>query len=177
MINVPIALTLLRLCLIPVIIFTLFLQHWQLAFRLLLIAVATDFLDGFLARQLNQATKIGALLDHLSDKILIISLFITFLFIPVLVPIWLLVLILVKEIVMLAVVGVLVRKRHIVMITPLAIGKVAMAVQMLFALWVIALQIWSLPLHSWVIAGVTIFVVLSTVFYGMVGWQLIQRKS
>jgi cardiolipin synthase len=175
MINVPIALTLLRLCLIPVIIFTLFLQHWQLAFRLLLIAVATDFLDGFLARKLNQATKIGALLDHLSDKILIISLFITFLLVSV--PTWLLVLVLVKETVMLALVGILVRRKHIVMITPLAIGKVAMAMQMLFALWVIASQVWSLPLHAWVIWAVTLFVVLSILFYGMVGWQLLQRKS
>ena len=37
------------------------------------IAAASDFLDGFVARRLNQKSNLGAMLDHVADKILVIS--------------------------------------------------------------------------------------------------------
>ena len=42
-------------------------RYWAILF--MVIAVLTDFLDGYLARQLNQVTEFGKLIDPLSDKI------------------------------------------------------------------------------------------------------------
>lgn len=44
-------------------------KYWALA--VICVAVASDFLDGYLARRLNQETELGLILDPLSDKILV----------------------------------------------------------------------------------------------------------
>ena len=73
--NLPNSLTLLRIILIPVIIF-LFISNDDsnrfLAFVLFLIASITDYLDGFLARYMKQQTSFGEFLDPIADKLLVI---------------------------------------------------------------------------------------------------------
>ena len=73
--NLPNSLTLLRIILIPVIIF-LFISNDDsnrfLAFVLFLIASITDYLDGFLARYMKQQTSFGEFLDPVADKLLVI---------------------------------------------------------------------------------------------------------
>ncbi len=67
--NIPNALSLLRLILIPCFI-TLYFLDWKLwAFIALLISGVTDCLDGFIARRLGQITDCGKLLDPLADKL------------------------------------------------------------------------------------------------------------
>ncbi|MBD3649527.1 MAG: CDP-alcohol phosphatidyltransferase family protein, partial [Pseudomonadales bacterium] len=46
-------------------------QQWSIAAVLLLIAVATDFLDGWVARRNDQVSAFGGLLDHASDAIFV----------------------------------------------------------------------------------------------------------
>ena len=72
MLNIPNVLTLFRLVLIP---FILLAYYWPSESRLLwaaglfMLAAATDWLDGFLARRLNQTTAFGAFLDPVADKV------------------------------------------------------------------------------------------------------------
>lgn len=75
----PMGLTMLRLLLLPVFLWTLLLSHdldSDLPYRYFAVGIfaimaITDKLDGYLARKLNQATKLGAILDPLADKLLI----------------------------------------------------------------------------------------------------------
>ncbi|MGB9755588.1 MAG: CDP-alcohol phosphatidyltransferase family protein [Desulfurella sp.] len=76
--NWPNSLSFFRIILIAPIIYLLLNELYKLAFFVLFIASFTDFLDGFLARKLNQATLIGKLLDPLADKILINYAFLLF---------------------------------------------------------------------------------------------------
>ncbi len=72
--NIPNLVTLARLSLVPCLIlfYSLpFLWAKWLAAVLFFIAVMTDWLDGFLARRLNQFTRFGAFLDPVADKLLI----------------------------------------------------------------------------------------------------------
>jgi cardiolipin synthase len=71
MLTLPNLLTLLRLLLVPV--FLLLLAQSQLTAALCLFAfmALTDFLDGFLARRLNQISKLGIFLDPIADKLLL----------------------------------------------------------------------------------------------------------
>ncbi|MFJ5158177.1 CDP-diacylglycerol--glycerol-3-phosphate 3-phosphatidyltransferase [Pantoea sp. NPDC088449] len=72
--NIPISLTLLRFFLIPFFVITNYMDSaWSTAMTaiIFLVASATDWLDGFLARKLNQTTKFGAFLDPVADKVLI----------------------------------------------------------------------------------------------------------
>lgn len=72
--NVPLALTLARILLIPVIFVLYFFPFsWAhpVAAILLALAAFTDWLDGYLARSLSQMTQLGAFLDPVADKLLV----------------------------------------------------------------------------------------------------------
>jgi CDP-diacylglycerol--glycerol-3-phosphate 3-phosphatidyltransferase len=74
--NAPNILTLLRILLIPVFIVIYFLPyHWTplLAVILFVAAALTDWLDGYLARRLNQVSPFGAFLDPVADKLMVAS--------------------------------------------------------------------------------------------------------
>src|SRR3989442_807447 len=76
--NLPNALTVLRILLIPFFIGFLTYGHYLWALWTILIAGVTDILDGVIARMANQRTKLGAYLDPLADKLLLSSSFVTF---------------------------------------------------------------------------------------------------
>ena len=59
--------TSLRLALIPATVFSISFNDWGLAAILFTIVVISDVVDGRLARQFNQATPLGGLLDHATD--------------------------------------------------------------------------------------------------------------
>ena len=72
--NVPNSLTLVRIFLIPVFIVAFYLPvGWShvLATGVFSLAAITDWLDGYLARRLNQTSKLGAFLDPVADKLMI----------------------------------------------------------------------------------------------------------
>ncbi|QSF48165.1 CDP-diacylglycerol--glycerol-3-phosphate 3-phosphatidyltransferase [Thermosynechococcus sp. TA-1] len=74
--TLPTAITLARLLIVPVIVGLLSLNHsavyrwWGVG--LFLVAALTDWLDGYIARRLNQVTDLGKVLDPLVDKLLIL---------------------------------------------------------------------------------------------------------
>lgn len=70
--NLPTVLTLSRIILIPVFVFTVY-PHPVFGTLIFGIASLTDFLDGYLARRSGQITKFGIILDPIADKFLVIS--------------------------------------------------------------------------------------------------------
>lgn len=100
--NLPNALTIMRVVLIPVIIVFLMIGTLPLlwtAFALYLISAVTDYVDGALARKLNLTSEFGAFLDPLADKILVISLFIVFVILPdTFVPWWMVLLVVIRDV-------------------------------------------------------------------------------
>lgn len=74
--NLPNAITLSRLLMLGGVVAMIFThQPWaaQWAFILFLVAAGTDWLDGYLARKLNQITAFGKIMDALVDKLLVIG--------------------------------------------------------------------------------------------------------
>ncbi len=69
-------LTITRLILIPVFATAIFYQQYRWALGLFFVAAVTDLLDGFVARSFNQKTELGAILDPMADKILLVTAFI-----------------------------------------------------------------------------------------------------
>lgn len=94
--NIPNSLTILRILLIPVFIGLMMYGEYGLALLALLVAGLTDAIDGTLARKLNQSTRLGAFLDPLADKLLLISGFIC-LSVLHLVPSWLVILVVSRD--------------------------------------------------------------------------------
>lgn len=74
--NIPNAITTFRIVLIPVFIAAFYLPYtWAsaLATFIFWFAAITDWLDGYLARKLDQQSSIGAFIDPLADKLMVIS--------------------------------------------------------------------------------------------------------
>jgi len=74
MLNLPNSLTIFRIFLVPflvVVLLTRFDGKEYLGVLIFLVAAATDFLDGYLARRRNEVTDLGMLLDPIADKLLI----------------------------------------------------------------------------------------------------------
>ena len=72
--NIPTLLTLLRIALIPIFVVVFYLPYEGMraaAALIFSIAAVTDWLDGYLARRLNQASALGAFLDPVADKLMV----------------------------------------------------------------------------------------------------------
>ncbi|KFE56838.1 CDP-diacylglycerol--glycerol-3-phosphate 3-phosphatidyltransferase [Pseudomonas syringae] len=72
--NIPNLITVLRVLLIPIFILLFYLPyHWSYmaASTVFAFAAATDWLDGYLARKLEQSTPFGAFLDPVADKLMV----------------------------------------------------------------------------------------------------------
>ena len=74
--NVPNFITLIRLFLVPIIIWLIFDNNLWLAFYLTLLAAISDAIDGIIAKRFNCVTKLGTFLDPIADKVLLVCLFI-----------------------------------------------------------------------------------------------------
>src|SRR5271166_5759779 len=101
--NVPNALTILRIFFVPLLVAALVqdkgafavTNEW-LALAIFLVAAGTDLVDGYLARRWKQVTTIGTLLDPIADKLLISAALISLVQIRVL-PGWMAILIISRE--------------------------------------------------------------------------------
>lgn len=93
--NLPTLLTLSRIVLIPVFVFTVY-QHPLFGAIVFSIASITDFLDGYLARRSGEVTKFGIIFDPIADKFLVISALIVLVDMERL-PAWITITIIVRE--------------------------------------------------------------------------------
>lgn len=93
----PNGLSILRLFIIPFILMALAQRHASLAMVLILFASLTDYLDGVLARIYKAETLFGKIIDPLADKVLIISLSVFF-YCSGQISIWLLSLVILRDI-------------------------------------------------------------------------------
>lgn len=74
MMNLPNILTCFRMVLVPVFAYCyFFVKPTWIALALFILASATDFLDGYLARKMNQITDFGKLMDPLADKLMTVT--------------------------------------------------------------------------------------------------------
>ncbi len=92
MFTLPNLLTIVRIILIPVflyfLVFSTTATSRAIALGIFILASVTDFLDGYLARKLKQDSSLGRFLDPLADKFLVIAALGVFLYIDPLIPIW-----------------------------------------------------------------------------------------
>ncbi len=96
-ITVPNLISVFRLVLVPVAIDAILGGRFELAFWTFLVAGVSDGIDGFIARAFDQRSELGAYLDPLADKLLLVSIFVTLAVIGI-VPVWLAILVLSRDV-------------------------------------------------------------------------------
>lgn len=74
--NIPNAISLMRLLLAPLIVWLIITGRTQFAFWIFVVAGISDAVDGFLAKRFGWETELGAYLDALADKLLLVCIFV-----------------------------------------------------------------------------------------------------
>ena len=162
MMNLPNLLTILRMCMIPIFVSLYYSGMQPAALIVYLLAGATDILDGYLARKWNQITSFGKLMDPLADKLMTLTMIFCLVDTKYL-PMWVLVVLVAKEILMVLGGAVLlkgVKGQKIVVMANWA-GKAATAM-------LIAAVALVFPWHAWE----TVRTVGEVLMYFAVGFSL-----
>ncbi|TKS59134.1 MAG: hypothetical protein EWM72_02449 [Nitrospira sp.] len=158
--NIPNSLTIIRILLVPVYIGFMTYGAYGFALLALLVAGLTDAIDGPIARKLNQRTRLGTVLDPLADKLLLTSGFMT-LSILHLVPSWLVILVVSRDVILLLGTAVAHVTNTPIDITPTFLGKGTTVLQLSYVLLVVLL--------TWRGLGLS---VLTPLLVAMVGFTL-----
>lgn len=96
---IPNILTIIRFLLIPLILFYIFTGNYILAFVFFTISGITDIADGFIARRFNFVSNFGKLMDPLADKLTQVGTLLSLSIVQI-IPVWILVIVLFKELIM-----------------------------------------------------------------------------
>jgi CDP-diacylglycerol--glycerol-3-phosphate 3-phosphatidyltransferase len=159
--NLPNALTLLRIFLVPVLVVVLLTRAEHglfLGAGIFGLGVLTDYLDGYFARRRNQVTKLGILLDPLADKLLTAAAFLSLVEMG-LAPAWMVMIILGRELAVTGLRNVAAGRGILIAASPLGKGKMVSQVVAIFLLLLARpFPLLRLPAVAalWIVVGVTV---------------------
>ena len=161
LLNLPNIISFARLCAVPVAIYLVLEEAWAAAFALFAAAGISDAIDGWLARR-QGGTALGAALDPLADKMLMVGMYITLAAIRQL-PIWLAILVVFRDVMIVGGLLLLWLYDHAMPIKPLSVSKVNTGLQIGLVGLVLAFNALGLGLPELRLAGIWL-VAISTLF-------------
>jgi len=165
--TLPNLITIARLILVPVVIAMIVAGQWFAAFVLFAIAGVSDAVDGFLARRFGMKSELGAYLDPLADKALLVSIYAGLAVAGVL-PAWLAILVIFRDIMILMAVVLSWLMARPLAIRPLCISKMTTVAQIGFAGLVLGARAFGLDLpivHDLALAAVALLTLMSAGAY------------
>ena len=130
--NLPNIITLVRIVLVPVIVWAIASHQMTIAFVIFVAAGISDAVDGFLAKRFNMTTEIGAMLDPVVDKALLVSIYIT-LGISDAIPRWLVILVVSRDLMIIGAVLISWLLENPIPMKPLMVSKLNTVAQVAFA--------------------------------------------
>lgn len=160
--TIPNLITVFRLVIVPFVILAILQQQWGTAFALFVIAGVSDGLDGWIARRFDMRSELGAVIDPLADKALLVSIYVTLAIVGTL-PSWLVVLVVSRDaLIVLAFMVSWIMARPMA-VKPIFISKVNTALLIGFAAVVLGSSTFAIPLGPlddiamYVIAGLSVW--------------------
>jgi cardiolipin synthase len=173
--TVPNLITILRIILVPIFVIYMINNRPLASLIIFIIASITDALDGFIAKVFHQKSNLGAYLDPLADKILLMTAYIT-LAILKMIPSWLTVLTISRDVIILLGVLILYLNRYPVKINPSLLSKATTCIQVATILVVLSrgyLNIEFLRIYAFWLAA--IFTVASGLQYIRTGMVILSQ--
>jgi len=159
-VNLPNIITFGRLCAVPLAVWLVIQRQMGFAFGLFALAGLSDAIDGWLARR-RGGSALGAMLDPVADKALLVSMFITLAAVGVL-PSWIAILVVFRDLVIVGGIMVMWQLSMPVRIKPLLFSKLNTALQLLLVGVVLLLEGFALQapwlriLLIWTVAATTL---------------------
>ncbi len=169
--NLPNYITLLRVILIPFFINLMIYGYYGEALVVFVAACMTDALDGMIARLMKKKTELGAFLDPMADKLLILSAFVTLVLLGKL-PVWLVIIVVSRDAILTMGSLIIHVTTHNLEIRPTLIGKFTTAMQLIVVTLSLVLmsygtEIGLMTMLQWTTAAVTIASGVQYVVRGM----------
>ena len=165
--SIPNLITLGRILLVPVVVWAITSGEMRIAFLLFLAAGISDAVDGFLAKRFHMASELGAYLDPLADKALIVSIYVA-LGIAGALPISLVILVVSRDIMIISAFMLSWLVGRPMPVRPLLVSKANTVAQIVLATLVLAEQAFGfqvLIVSELAMALVAILTLLSIAFY------------
>jgi cardiolipin synthase len=166
--TVPNQITLLRLGFLPVFLTLISYGRYQWALFVLVVAGLSDFIDGLLARKLNQRSSLGAYLDPIADKLLLSSSFVILAY-KTRIAWWLTIIVLSRDILILIVAVVILLISGYRPFPPSIFGKLTTFFEIVLVFTVVLNAAYpsfhSRLLHNALVDVVTVFAIGSAVHY------------
>jgi cardiolipin synthase len=165
--SIPNLITLGRILLVPVVVWAIMGDKMLVAFVLFLVAGVSDAVDGFLAKRFDMTSELGAYLDPLADKTLIVSIYVA-LGIAGTIPYWLVILVVSRDIM---IVGAVMLSRLVgspLKVKPLLVSKLNTVAQIVLAcvvLGALSFEVRAETLLDALMAVVTVTTLLSIAAY------------
>ena len=159
--SIPNFITLGRVILVPIVFWLLVSGQTQVAFLAFIVAGISDAVDGYLAKRFGWQTELGAYLDPLADKLLIVSIFLA-LGAAAKLPSWLVIAVVSRDILIVIAIVLSWLLNHPVKIRPFVISKANTVSQIVLAATVLADDGFKLGLKGprivliWLTAGLTL---------------------
>ena len=174
--NIPNALTLARIILVPLIVWLIITHEIAAAFVLFLLAGLSDAVDGYLAKRFGWQTELGAYLDPIADKALLVSIYVTLGFANHL-PVWLVIAVVSRDIL---IVGAFILSWILsrpVTVSPLLLSKVNTLVQLVLASLVLAELGFGLGLEPFVAVFIWITGALTILSAAVYFWVWLKHMA
>ncbi|MHB8109558.1 MAG: CDP-alcohol phosphatidyltransferase family protein [Syntrophorhabdaceae bacterium] len=177
-INLPNIISIFRFFITFYFIYAVYQGRMRLALYLFLVQGISDLLDGFIARTMGSKTELGAYLDPIADKTMLVAAFLM-LYIAGVIPGWLTLLVLGRDIVIAGGYLVLYKYANNVKPRPTIYGKITTALQIatvLYALWSAGLA----DLRSYdlaLFAATALATIISGIHYCMGGWKVFRGRN
>ncbi len=145
LVTIPNLITILRFLLVPAVVLAMLQSRWGWAFTGFIVAGVSDAVDGFVARNFNQRSRLGAYLDPMADKVLLVSVFVVLGIIGEL-PLWLVVAAVSRDALIICAVLLSTVMGQPVEMRPLLVSKANTAIQIVLAALVLGLLTFDLHL-------------------------------
>ena len=146
--HAPNLITVGRIVLAPIVVASIAGESWTLAFAGFVLAGISDAVDGWLAKRFGLGTELGAYLDPLADKALLVSIYVALAWVGA-VPVWLAVMIVFRDVMIVGAVIVSWVMGNPVLIRPLLVSKANTAAQIVFAACILAAMSFAFSLAPW----------------------------
>jgi cardiolipin synthase len=169
--NLPNLITIARILLVPVVIWAITAGEMRVAFLLFLLAGVSDAVDGFLAKRFNMTSELGANLDPLADKVLIVSIYIA-LGIAEQIPRWIVILVVSRDILIVGGVMLAWFLGKPIRVKPVLVSKLNTVAQIVFACLVLAALAfrWRFELTENVLMAIVAALTLASVAFYVREW-------
>jgi cardiolipin synthase len=165
--SIPNLITLARILLVPVLVWAITSGEMWLAFLLFVAAGISDAVDGFLAKRFGMASELGAYLDPLADKALIVSIYVS-LGVAGAIPPWLVILVVSRDMMIVAAVMLSWIVGRPMAIKPLRVSKLNTVAQIVLAALVLGMRAFGFEMEmllNLAMAIVAVLTLLSVGFY------------